>query len=85
MSYSAVARMAYDDALFKRLVAAAAQEGKGPEPVETWVANRRWQIAASPGWAAAWESARAAGDDSPGNRTDVISDPMILSVVQGME
>jgi hypothetical protein len=84
MTYTTIAALATDNALFRRLVAAAAQEGKSDQ-VEAWVSERRWQFAATPGWAEAWESAMAAGDNSPGSRNDVITDGMILAVVQPME
>lgn len=84
MTYATIATMAVDNSLFNRLVAAAAEENK-PKPYESWVAERRWDIVTAPGWAAAWESALAAGVADPGIRSDVITDGMILAVVQPME
>lgn len=84
MTYATIAAMAADNSLFLRLTAAAAEENK-PPPYESWVAERRWDLAATPGWAAAWESAVAGGVTDPGIRNDVITDSMILAVVQPME
>jgi hypothetical protein len=83
MSYSTIAEIAYDSALFNRCVAAAAEETK-TKPYESWVSDHRWDLASSPGWAPAWESAVAAGNPSPGNDPSVITDEMILAAVQPM-
>jgi hypothetical protein len=41
-------------------------------------------LAATPGWAEAWESAVAGGIVSPGSDPGVITDGMILAAVQPM-
>jgi len=75
--------MANDPSLANRLTAAAAEENK-TSPYEAWVSTRRWDLAATPGWAAAWESAVAGGDPDPGANELVITDGMILAAVQPM-
>jgi hypothetical protein len=81
--YSTIAAMAYDSALFNRCVAAAAEEQK-TKPYESWVADNRWDLASSPGWWEAWESAVASGNPSPGDDPTVITDEMILASIQPM-
>lgn len=85
MSYSSVAAIRQDPWLRDRVAACAAVEGE-PRP-EEWVQTHAWPIAVQPGWAAAWDSALAAHTDAgylPGSDEAVISDPMILSAVQGL-
>lgn len=79
MAYEDVSKLAHDGNLRERLVAAAALEGI-PDP-EQWVAQRRWEIAAQPGWAAAYASAVETHIDLPGLRPGVISDDMIQAAV----
>lgn len=83
MSYNTIARMAGDIPLAQRMTAAAAQENKTP-PYEEWVSAHRWELAATPGWSEAWESAVAAGNPNPGADEAVITDGMILAAVQPM-
>lgn len=83
MSYSSIANMADDVALNRRLTAAAAQEGK-TKPYEDWVQQWRWDLASTPGWAEAWDSALAGGNQAPGDDPGVITDGMILAAVQPM-
>jgi hypothetical protein len=86
MSYLTISRMTESTSLRQRLNAAAAQEGKGaPDGPETWVASHIWQIVSAPGWAGAWGSAVAGGVADPGVNEAVITDAMILAVVQPME
>ena len=47
-----------------------------------WTTERSWDLAATPGWADAWESAEASGITDPGASETVITDAMILSRVQ---
>jgi len=72
--------------MYWRLVAAAAEEGKGTSQDTTgfteWVDANVWTIVSSPGWALAWESALAGGNPNPGSDDAVITDGMILSAVQ---
>jgi hypothetical protein len=86
MSYLCISSMTQSQSLRLRLTAAAAQEGKGaPDGPETWVSSRIWQIAASEGWAEAWSAAVGGEVTDPGADESVISDAMILAVVQPME
>ena len=84
MTYSTIATIAGDLALQQRATAAAAQEHK-PKPYEDWVISNRWDLASTPGWSEAWESAVASGNTNPGADEAVITDQMILSAVQPME
>jgi hypothetical protein len=83
MSYATIASITESSSLFKRIQACAAEQQK-PKPYQEWVWDRLWDIAASPGWAAAWESAVAADIEDPGADEGVITDGMILAVVQPM-
>ena len=82
LSYHTIAIMAEDYDLQKRITACAFQEKK-PDAL-SWAHPHMWQIAISPGWAAAWNSAIAAKKENIGKLPDVITDAMILSVVQPM-
>lgn len=84
MTYAMIAAITNSGGLRPRLFAAAAEEGKTP-PVEEWVAERIWLLAATPGWADAWASALVADPNSdPGLNEGVITDGMILAAVQPM-
>ena len=83
MAYATIAAMAQDLSLFNRLTAAAAEEHK-TRPYPTWVDEYRWDLAATPGWAAAWEAAVLNGVPDPGADPAVITDGMILAAVQPM-
>lgn len=81
MSYSAIARMVTDTDLQMRITACAAQEGI-IQP-ERWSEAKRWDLAVTPGWAAAYASALANPEiERPGDDPGVITDGMILSAVQ---
>ena len=87
MTYSSVVEMAGSIALRNRITAAAASEG-ATDPA-TWTAEHIWEVvAAGSDWAAPRDSARASSSDNwnpdTGARDDVITDAMILSVVQPM-
>lgn len=91
MTYRTVADMADSTSLARREHAATAKEGI--DPPEVWVFQRRWKLAAQPGWDAAWDSALAGHPDDgdpltppydPGDDPGVITDGMILSAVQGL-
>ncbi|QGJ89453.1 hypothetical protein PBI_SMARTIES_49 [Microbacterium phage Smarties] len=84
MTYATIATMANDGYLIQRLTAAAAEEKKD-KPYTDWVNARRWDLATTPGWAAAWESAQANGVENIGSNDGVITDAMILAAVQPME
>lgn len=82
MSYGTLARMATDPDLHARLAACAATEGMtSPHPL-AWASNHQWQLAASPGWDAAYAHALATGVQNPGASESVITDGMILAAVQ---
>jgi hypothetical protein len=79
--------MAGSQSLTSRIVAAAAQEGR-TDPLP-WVQQRIWIIVSyDTGWPAAWDYARdtATLDNNPdtGVRPGVITDQMILTVVQAV-
>lgn len=87
MTYQSIVEMAGSPSLAGRITGAAAQEGH-PDP-NGFVRDSIWFIVAKDtGWAAAWDYARdnATADDNPdtGARPGVISDAMILAVVQPM-
>lgn len=81
MSYRHIAAMTQSTSLRDRLSAAAAQEGASGG-YENWVAVNIWDIVKAPGWAEAWSSALSAGISDPGRVESVITDGMILAVVQ---
>jgi hypothetical protein len=84
MTYKTISMIANDPYLRPRLTAASAEQQK-TRPYDNWVAEHIWELAATPGWATAWESALAAGVENPGDDEGVITDMMILSAVQPME
>lgn len=81
MSYNSMYLMSEDQELRGRLVACAAKEGVvNPQ---LWVSQQIHALVTSPGWDAAWDSALALGPGiRPGSMPNVITDQMILSVVQ---
>lgn len=88
MSYSSIVEMSLSQTLAARIAACVADEGFVGDPT-AWVREHVWAVVASDsGWAAAWDSARASGSDNvnpdTGARDDVITDGMILAVVQPM-
>lgn len=83
MTYASIAAITQSNSLFQRLTACAAQQ-KREKPYPTWVSDRIWDIAVSPGWADKWASAIAAGIENPGADESVISDADILAVIQPM-
>lgn len=85
MSYAIIAAITQSSSLINRLTAAAAQEGKSDTSPGSWVSAHIWAIAASPGWASAWGSAAAGGVTDPGANEAVITDAMILAVIQPMQ
>lgn len=87
MSYLSIVSMASSQTLIARVAAAAADEGQA-DPL-TWAQANIWAIvAADTSWATNWDSAVAApnvnANPDTGMRNDVISDAMILAVVQPM-
>lgn len=82
MSYRTMATMARDNNLLDRVAACAATQ-HDLDPLR-WAAERAWQLAAQPGWDAAYEYALAAGNENPGGDNSVVSDGMILAAVQAL-
>jgi hypothetical protein len=82
MTYKTTADISDDGRIARRVTAAAATEGI--ENPDYWTHNHRWGYAAQPGWAAAWDSAVAAGSETPGDDPAVITDGMILAAVQAL-
>lgn len=88
MSYQSIVEMVASNGLRARIAAAAADEGYPEDPV-VWATQNVWHVVSEDsGWVAAWDSARAnpsnnANPDT-GVRDDVITDAMILTVVQPM-
>jgi hypothetical protein len=80
MGYWEISSMAQDADLAARIRACAAQEIDG-DPY-SWQTENMLDLCASPGWGAAWSSALAAGNETPGRDPAVITDGMILSAVQ---
>ena len=87
MSYLTQGAIAVNASMQTRIAQAAAQEQVAPDP-DAWTWSNRRQLAAAPGWDAAWESALASHegdpDYDPGADEAVITDGMILSQVQSM-
>ena len=80
MSYSTIARAALDGDLMQRCVAAAAAEGH-PNP-EFFVRSKMWAIASDVSVSGPYEFAANNRIDRPGLYDDVVSDQVILAVVQ---
>ena len=87
MSYTDVIQMAQSSSLLARAVACAASEGIA-DP-SSWVAERTWKLASTPGWAAKW--AYAKDTETPnvnpdtGARNDVINDNDLLAAIQALK
>ena len=82
MAYIDVADMAANGHLRERIAACAVTEGVRDIHPRAWADAHQWWLAASPGWSAAWEYARASDNPDPGRDGGVISDGMILAAVQ---
>jgi hypothetical protein len=87
MTYQSVVEMSKSESLIARVAACAAEEGFQDDPM-SFARNNIWQIIAAGNWDTQWDSAQASGsvNDNPdtGARNDVVTDGMILSVVQPM-
>lgn len=85
MTYVSIVEMVASQALQARVAACAAEEGYIGDPAE-WARQNIWTVVAAADWVAAWDSARATSSDNynpnTGARDDVITDAMILGVVQ---
>ena len=86
MSYATQSLIAQDADFIARCNSAAAVEVDPTvhENPLTWVQQHIWQLATSPGFDAAYESALAAGVGRPGWESSVISDAQILAAVQAL-
>jgi hypothetical protein len=87
MTYTSIEEMAGSPSLAARIIASAAQEGQ--QDPANFVRDNIWLIVSKDtGWASAWDYARdnETDDDNPdtGRRPGVISDAMILAVIQPM-
>ena len=89
MSYLDQSEIASNGSMFSRVAQCAASEDI-PDP-DNWTQINRRQWAASPGWDAAWASAKAShppvnGEPiyDPGADEAVITDAQILSEVQSL-
>jgi hypothetical protein len=74
--------MAEDADLQNRVAACAAQEQ--PTEPRAWMYTYILAVCAAPGWDAAWASALASGNETPGRDPAVITDGQILSSVQAV-
>jgi hypothetical protein len=87
VSYLSIVEMAGSPSLQTRVIAAVAEEGYAGDPRE-FVTTNIWAIVAKGDWDAAWDSARAENNPNvnpdTGARNDVITDGMILTVIQPM-
>lgn len=81
MSYSTVYQCANDPSLTKRVTAAVADEVNG-SPYTVAVGDIMWPIATADDVEAAYASALAADNPDPGGDESVITDAMILGLVQ---
>jgi hypothetical protein len=84
MGYWEISEMSQDIDLCARVQACAAQELPDADNPYVWQAEHMLDLAAQPGWDAAWSSALASGNEQPGRDPAVISDGMILSGVQAV-
>jgi hypothetical protein len=80
MSYSSINRCNNDQAFIGRLTACCADEG-APDPYAE-VQRLRWIVCSADDIEASYEYALNAGTPDPGGDPTVITDAMILSVVQ---
>lgn len=84
MSYASIVEMATNTSLHNRVQACAAEQNV-PDPV-SWTSTNMWALAASPGWATKWDTAKDSFNENQnpdfGERSDVISDGDILAAVQ---
>lgn len=82
MSYYTQSILSTDQDVLAMVAACAALEGvPGPQK---WAWEQGWELAAQPGWDAAYAAALVNEVERPGRDESVISDPMILSAVQAL-
>jgi hypothetical protein len=87
VTYQSIVEMAESESLRNRITGAVAEEGFPDNPA-SFVEQNIWHIVAAGNWDAEWDSARASASPNvnpdTGARDDVITDAMILSVIQPM-
>lgn len=84
MSYSSQAQLANDSFFRNRVAACAAVEIPHTHQPVQWCQDHVWWVAASPGFADAYEYALNTDVENPGNDPSVITDAQILSAVQAI-
>ena len=82
MSYATVYQCANDSSLVQRVTAAVADEGTPLTHLGSATAQIMWPIATATDVEAAYASAIAADNPDPGGDESVITDGMILGLVQ---
>lgn len=80
MSYGSINRCANDPSFQGRLTACVADEGAADPVADMY--RLRWTVSSASDIEAAYESAVAADNPDPGGDPSVITDAMILGVVQ---
>ena len=84
MSYADQAQLSNDSDFIARIASCAAVEvPKTHQPLQ-WSHDHIWWMAASPGFADAYEYALNTDVESPGNDPAVITDGQILAAVQAL-
>lgn len=86
MSYATQSQLAKDQDFIARCNSAAAREIPAGSPTNplAYVSEYIWNLAAAPGFDAAYESAIAGGIGRPGWESSVITDAQILSAMQAL-
>ena len=86
MSYNAVPEMAESEGLKRRLVGAAAQEGRADAKI--WVEQNIYSLVSHTDWVTDWSYAQNTktinNNPDTGARDDVINDAKLLSSVQAL-
>lgn len=82
MAYYDIAQLSNDGDFLQRCIACAVVEKIAD--AEQWVAVKRWNLAAAPGFGDAYTYAILTGVENPGRAQEVISDNQILAAVQAL-
>jgi hypothetical protein len=82
MTYASTAALSQDTDFTMRVTACYTTESPQTEFPQTWAENKRWAIAAQPGFGDAYASALASNVTRPGLDESVITDAQILGAVQ---
>ena len=81
--YSSISALQSDTFFLRRCAACVAQEAVSPTDPMQWAYDNSWELAATPGFAEAYQYAIDTGSSTnPGNDETVITDAQILSAVQ---